>query len=343
LLPPGDFGVVIPAKPEHLHWVRGTCASIRYFMADTPICVVLDGSGFPRDLRDTYDITVVLARDVEHDALRDLSFGSLRAKNAALWASPFAHFMLIDADAVAWGDMRIRADFKKYDFVLDSGNPGPEYVRRWIMDVDVVACHFPEFDARGNAHRFANTGVWFGRRDLLDLDRYLELVRFSLAHPGTFYADQGLLNFMVFSAADAGALRLGQEHLQVTTGATTREDVARRFDFADGRPQVTGDPVVLHWAGSAKPRVRERGRDYFLPMTYFRLQHRSARRPDGLPRRTDLLRLRLEDALCTDWRGSNLRGRFGRLRRRVDQRWARWRVALRARVPDRVVDTLHGR
>lgn len=313
-------------------------------MGDTPICVILDGGEFPRDLRDTYDITVVLAGDVEHRALRDLSFGSLRVKNTVLWASPFARFLLIDADTVVWGDMRRYADFERYDFVLDRGNSGADdYVRRWFMDIDAVSRHFPEFDARGHAHRFVNTGAWFGRRDLLDLDRYLELVRFSLAHPGVFYADQGLLNFMVFSAADSGALRLGQEDLQVTTGDTTREEVVRRFSFVGGRPRVAGDPAVLHWAGSAKPRVRERDRDYFLPMTFFRLEYRRAMRPDGSSRRTELLALRVEDGLSRDWRGSNLRGRLGRVRRRARQRWVRWRVVIRAHTPDRIVAVLRRR
>ena len=337
---PADFGVVIPAKSEHLHWVRGTCASVRHFMGETPICVLLDGDEFPDELRRTYSIHVMLAADVKNRELRELSFGSLKAKNTVLWASPFERFLLIDADAVAWGDMRPHADFERFDFVLDDGNAGPEYVRRWVMDVDVVARQFPEFDAHGYAHRFVNTGAYFGTRGMLDLDRYLEIVRFSHAHPGVFYGSQGIFNFMVFSAADAGTLAVGQRELQVTTGLTAREDLVRRFAVVDGRPNGVGDPAVLHWAGSAKPSVRERDGDYFAPMTYFRLEHRRAARPDGRPRRTDLLRLRLEDALCTDWRGSNLRGRLGRLRRRTRQRWARLRVTLRALVPDRMVKTI---
>ena len=53
----GEFGVVIPTKEAHLHWVRGTCASIRHFMGDTPICVLLDGTRVPHDLRDTPGIS----------------------------------------------------------------------------------------------------------------------------------------------------------------------------------------------------------------------------------------------------------------------------------------------
>jgi hypothetical protein len=337
---PTDFGVVIPARPEHLHWVKGACASVRHFMGDTPICVLLDGDEFPDDLRKTYDILVLYRDEVEHEELRNLSFGSLKAKNVALWASPFERFLLIDADAVVWGDMRRYADFERFDFVVDRPNPGPEYVRDGVMDVDAVARHFPDFDARGNAHRFVNNGAYIGTRGLLDIDRYVDLVRFSQAHPGMFYGSQGPFNFMIYSTANAGALRVGQRELQVTTGGATREELVRRFAFVDGSPDDVGDPVVLHWAGSPKPRVRESNGDYFAPMTFFRLEHRRASRPDQVLRRTDLVRLRLEDALCTDWRGSNVLGRLGRLRRRLGQRWARWRVVIRARVPDRVVDAL---
>jgi hypothetical protein len=312
-------------------------------MGNTPICVLVDGSEFPDDLRRTYDIHVIFGREVEYSALRDLSFGSLKAKNVALWASPFKRFLLIDADTVVWGDMRQHADFERFDFIVDSGNSGPDYVRRWVMDIDSVARHFPEFDAHGNAHRFVNSGAYFGTRGLLNLDRYLELLRFSQAHRGVFYGSQGVFNFMVFSAADAEALRVDQRDVQLTTGLTVREELVRRFSFVDGRPSADGRPAVLHWAGSPKPRVREREGDYFAPMTFFRLECRRATRPSGRAHRTDLLRLRLEDALCADWRGSNIRGRLNRLRRRLGQRWARWRVALRARVPDRIVDTFRGR
>jgi hypothetical protein len=139
-----DFGVVIPAKSEHLHWVRGACASVRHFMADTRICVLLDGNKFPDSLRETYDIHVILSDEVEYRELRDLSFGSLKA-NVALWASPFERFLLIDADAVVWGDRRRYADFERFDFVPDSPSADSDYVRRWVMDVDAVARRFPDF------------------------------------------------------------------------------------------------------------------------------------------------------------------------------------------------------
>jgi hypothetical protein len=249
----------------------------------------------------------------------------------------------VDADAVLWGDMRRHADFDRFDFIVDSPIGDPNLVRKWVMDADAVSRHHPHFDARRHVPDFFNTGVHFARRGAVDLDRYLALVRYAQANPDAFYGDQGPLNFMVFSAADEGKLRVDQRELQVTTGETTREEVVRRFAFVNGLPRAVGDPVVLHWAGSPKPRVRQRGRDYFAPMTFFRLEFRRSARDSGVPARADELRLRWEDVLCGDWRGSNMRGRLGRLRRRTRQCFASAKVALRARTPDWIVSTLRRR
>jgi hypothetical protein len=303
-------------------------------MPGTPICVILDGRRVPADLAQASDVVVIRGEDVVPRELRS-GFGSLRAKDAALWASPFETFLLLDADTIVWGDLRELADFERFDFVLDDGGEP----LRSVMDPDLVTRHVPEFDARGHAEKFANTGAYFGRRNALDLDDYLELERLSAAYPTMFYGSQGAFNLMVFRGADRGELRVGRRRLQLMTGRIAREELVRRCSVSGSGPVVAGEPFVLHWVGSPKPRVREGHGDYFAPMTYFRLEGRRAAQ-SGRRRRTDLLRLRLEDALCTDWRGSNLRGRAGRLRRRARQRWASWRVALRARIPDHVVETL---
>lgn len=332
--PPADFGVVIPTRAEHLHWVRGTCASVRHFMPDAPICVLLDGDGFTDDLRDTYGVLVLDGREVEPRELRERSFGSLKAKNAALWASPFETFLLLDADAIVWGDMRSLADFDRFDFVLDIG--GREPIGS-IMDLAAVGKHFPEFDATRHVSDFANTGTYFGRRGTLDLDRYLHVLRTSERHPEMFfYGDQGIFNFMVFSAADEGSVRVHQRELQVMTGHTPQEDVVRRFAFRDGQPVVVGDPAVLHWVGTPKPRVREGRHDHFEPMTYFRLRFRTDAR-SRVPSAADRLWLRYEDAMCADRRGKNVRGRALRFKRRAGFRYAELKAGLRRRTPDSVV------
>jgi hypothetical protein len=219
-----DFGVVIPAKPEHLHWARGACASVRYFMGDTPICVILDGDRPPRDLQRATGVTVVTRNDVEPRELRDACFRSPRAKNAALWASPFETFLLVDADTIVWGDMRELAEFEQYDFVIDRAGMEP---LRSVMDVEQVVARFPDFDARRHVGSYVNNGVYFGRRGILDLDRYLHAVRVAHEHPGMFYGSQGSFNYMLFSAADEGSIRLRQRSLQVVTGRSRQIDVAR--------------------------------------------------------------------------------------------------------------------
>ncbi len=338
-----DFGVVIAAAPEHLHWARGACASTRYFMDDTPICVILDGDEDTRDIETVYGAHVIRRSEVQHRELRELSFRSLKAKNAALWLAPFDTYLFLDADTVVWGDMRCHADFERFDFIVDSPIGDPDMVRKWVLDAEAVSRHFPHFDAQAHVAEYVNSGAYLGRRGSLELEQYLELVRFSRSHPGLFYGSQGIFNFMVFSGVDEGNLRLDQRELQVTTGDTTREDVVRRFPLIDGRPEVIDTPVVLHWAGSPKPRMRARGRDYFEPMTFFRRRHRLALHGRQQLRAVDELLLRFEDMACADWRGSNLRGRLGRARRRTHQRYARMRVALRARTPDWIVSTVRGR
>ena len=334
------FGVVIAATPQHLHWVRGTCASVRYFMEETPICVLLDGDADTSDIETTCGALVIRRGDVRHRELREISFGSLLTKLAPLWLSPFETYLLIDADTVVWGDMRRHAAFDDFDFIFDSPIGDAERVRKWVMDVDVIGRRFPEFDAGGHVPEYVNTGAVYGRRGTFELDEYLELVRFAQANQGALYADQGLLNFMVFRAADEGRLRLDRRELQVTTGDTTREEVVRRFAFVDSQPHVVGDPLVLHWAGSPKPRVRERGRDYFEPMTFFRRKFRRASRGVREPMLSEELGLRFEDAMCADWRGSNVRGRIGRVTRRASQNYGRMKIALRARTPDWIMATI---
>ena len=303
-------------------------------MPDTPICLLVDGERVPHDLVKAYGVRIIRRSEVEHAELREWSFGGLRAKNAVHWLAPFETFLSLDADAVVWGDMRTLCDFERFDFVLDTPIPNPGYVRGWVMDVEEVGRQLPGIDAQRYAPLYVNSGAYFARKGVLELDRYLELLRFSAEHPGLFRGSQGIFNFMVFSGVDEGRLRLDQRELQVTTGDVAREEVVRRFLLIGGEPRVVDGPLVLHWAGSAKPRLRQRGRDYFEPMTFFRRRFRVDLQAQGGVRARDELRLRIEDVLCADFRGSNLRGRVNMARRRMRKRYAHARVAVRSRTPD---------
>jgi hypothetical protein len=342
-----DFGVVIAATPDHLHWVRGVCASIRYFMGDTPIALLLDGKRSVQDLRDTYGVRLIRVSEIEHPGLRGLS-GSTKAKLAALWVAPFERFLFVDADAIVWGDVRQLADLDRFDFVVDTPY-GPRASRLGVMDAAAASRHFSHFDAQKHEVDYVNTGVFFARRGVLELDRYLELVEFGRANPGIFLSDQGLFNFMLFSAVDEGKLRLDHQELQVKVGEgnTTHGDLVRRFRFANGQPEVDGAPVVIHWVGTLKPTLQGGENDFFEPMTFFRRRFQLARRDGAELSALDELRLRLEDFACGDWRGENLRGRLRRRRRRAVRgarnSVGRAKIAARTRTPDRLVSTLRKR
>lgn len=333
-----DFGVVIPTKAEHLHWVRGLCASVRHFMADTPICIILDGDRAPADLRRLEGVVILQRDEVEPKELRD-GFRSPRAKNAALWAAPYETFLLLDADTIVWGDMRKLADFDRYDFIVDRGGVEPLHS---VMDVEQVTRCFPAFDARTHVGEYVNNGVYFGRRGALDLERYLHALRLARERPGMFYGSQGSFNYMLFSAADDGTIRLRQRELQVQTGRTDRADVVARFPFDGSEPLASGDPVVLHWVASPKPRVRAGQSDYFEPMTHFRREFRRMTRPGGSHALSHSWRLRLEDMACADVRAANVRGKLARTRRRLRTRYAQLRVQVRRRTPDWLVAALRG-
>jgi hypothetical protein len=130
--------------------------------------------------------------------VREACFGSARAKNVALWASPFETFLLVDADTIVWGDMRTAADFERYDFVVDRPGVEPTYS---VMDVERVAAGFAASTPRGTSGSYVNNGVYFGRRGLLDLECYLDAVRAAREQPGMLYGSQGPFNYMLLQGS----------------------------------------------------------------------------------------------------------------------------------------------
>ena len=311
-------------------------------MGDTPICLFLDGDAAVEDF-EAFGVRVVRAAEIEHPVLRRLS-GTIRVKHAGLWVAPFDAFLFVDADAIVWGDLR-PAGSEGFDFVLDAPL-GRVKARRSVMDPDAVEEHFPGFGAHRKLPSFVNTGAYVARRGAVPLERYIELVRFMWRHPGVFESDQGIFNFLVFSGADEGTLRVDQRELQVKLDDVTPAQLRRRFRFVDGQPDPADGPVVIHWCGAAKPRMRGGADDFFEPMAFFRRQFLYSVKGPTSSAKADLL-LRLEDTLSTDFRGSNLRGRLIRLRRR-GARWTRYgidraKIAILRRTPPALASRLRGR
>jgi hypothetical protein len=324
-----DFGVVVFTPPSMLALARATCASVRYFMGDTPICLYVDGRASARNF-ERLGVRVVHTPDVPDRRMQELFFRSLRAKIAALWLAPFERFLYLDADTVVWGDMRVYLEeLAALDFLIDQPHPAGDpldHARRYILDPDLAARRRPGFDAHAHAADFANMGVFFARRGALDLDEAIAVTRLSIAEPELLFWDQGILNLLLFEGADRGTLRVGQRRLQTLAALETPERLARDFPLVDGRPVVVGEPRALHWAAQRKPRLRPAPLDYFQPAAFFRQEFRRQVR-GGTLRPTDRLRLRAEDVPPRlAFRTTLARDRFLQARRRL-----RLALELRAR------------
>lgn len=250
-----ELGVVIACSGQSLRFARGCCASIRYFLGDAPICLIVDGKLPLHDLVETYGALVLDRHTVVDPALRTRSFGWGLTKMIALWESPWEAFLCLDPDTVVWGDVLGLADLDRYDVVLDQqfarnaqglpvnpllydllGQPKPDaalrrsVVERCLFDLDRLEQHFPDFDWRQHLHGFSWTGAFFARRGIFALEDYLELLDLTERHPGLFLGgEMGLLNFMIFRAAGRGALRVANQPLQVLVCEEEPDALRRRF------------------------------------------------------------------------------------------------------------------
>lgn len=294
---PTDFGIVISCSDQSYLFVKGCCASIRYFLGDVPICVLIDGDHSGADLVRTYGVTIINHQSPMHPALREQGFGWGITKMIAFWEAPWSAFLSLDPDTIVWGDvLRFQDDA---DLVFDQqyardedgkivnplmfdflGQPPPDAaLRRAVVDYCIfdtarVEAHFPSFDWKRFLYQYAWTGVYFARRDIFDLDEYLELLAFCDAHPGVFLGgEMGILNFLAFRAAGAGRLRVTNTPMQVLVPQEDPADLDRRFPWR-GRPdRAPAEAAVIHWTGSGKPSLRS---PHFPgPMTFARRQYQA--------------------------------------------------------------------
>jgi hypothetical protein len=81
----------------------------------------------------------------------------------------------------------------------------------------------------------------------------------------------GFLNFMLFSAADQGRIRLGQAPMQLIVPDFDQADLQKRFPVKTTGPLLQNDQaIVIHWCGP-KPRLSS-SKAYSEPMNFARRQ-----------------------------------------------------------------------
>jgi len=142
---PDDFGVVIACHAGDYFLAKGCCASIRYFLGNVPICLIVDGRLSARRLQELQGVRVITRDSVADATLRGRSFGYGLTKMVAFWLSPWKHFLYLDADTVVWGNVLKFASFDRADMVVD--RPRFDYSNDFIsanfFDIDGVERHFP--------------------------------------------------------------------------------------------------------------------------------------------------------------------------------------------------------
>jgi len=317
-----DFGVIIICCASDVHLARGCCASVRYFLGDVPICLVVDGDIDIDDFVHAYGVRIVRQADFADPALRDSCFGWGRTKMIAHWEAPWPTFLLVDADTIVWGDVRRHARFDRFDMITDrhvaDAFPGThnsiplaaflgeeeiaktlhklQHVKRWFYDAFELGDAAPGLDWVATVDRLFCSGAFFARRGILSRDRFLAFVALGHDRPGLFSpGDMGVHNALVMESG----IRLDQRSdLHQLVYMTTRVDLIRRFPVGPDGPIPNGEAVVIHWAGAQKPTLDAR-LSYSEPMTFFRRRFLQA---CGLADRREIdRRLAEEDEVYSDF------------------------------------------
>ena len=267
-----DFGIIIACCDQDYLFAKGCCASIRYFLGDVPICLLIDGTFSVSALEKSYGVQVIDRTSVSQEVLRKRSFGWGKTKMIAFWESPWSNFMVLDADTIVWGDVLKLANFEEFDFIVDKAcyDYSDADVSEFFFDIPGVERHFPKFKWSESRSNYFCTGTFFAKRGVFSLEEYIEILDFTAANPGIFkYGEMGFLNFMIFRAAQENRLRVQNVDMQLLVPDFDQDLLRKRFPVESSGP--AGDrteATVIHWCGP-KPTLST-SKVYSEPMNFCR-------------------------------------------------------------------------
>jgi hypothetical protein len=273
------FGFVTGCHAGDKFMVQATLASIRYFCADVPICLTVDGDFDVSDLEREYDLIVLRVPALSSATMRNLLSGSGRAKLAAMWEGPFEFFVWLDSDAIVWGDFifEVRTDVDFQIFWSEISIPAdateiPPWLPHFYFDPSKLKRFDPAFDWRG--HAYFSSGAFGCRRDAIPLEKWLDAELWGQQTPGLFgdFYEQPILNYLVHSMRQRGELKVIISNLQHISEHHGVHELKQ--DCADSSwhfPAKIRRPRVAHFCGH-KPFLSDRD-SYSRPFTIARLEH----------------------------------------------------------------------
>jgi hypothetical protein len=254
-------GVIILVSAEHVYLAKACCASIRQSMGDIPITLLADGPEVDtRELQKLPNVNCIVAQDAMSGEEARLCTG-FWVKLLVFWISPYERFLYTDADTLIWGDVRMYAEFDKYDFIAVNRFKTPvifdtpQAVQENVFDIDVVMKLYPAMDWRGQEAAYA--GAFFARRGVFSRDELLKLRQLDCWR----CYDMGLFRCLLWRAVCEGKPRIGGHrfHLFPAEQKYTPED---RFLPRDGQRAA-----IIHWI-TKKPKL---GRPYLADQDYRKL------------------------------------------------------------------------
>jgi hypothetical protein len=292
-----DFGIIIGCYQRDYTFARGTVASVRYYMPEVPICLLVDGAFPTDDLQRAYGVKPFYRADIKNDFLRERSFGWGLPKMVAFWESPFERFLFLDADTIVLGDIRPKLfsgpESGNWDLFIDKPRYGfdEKGVTKFFFDVPLLGKHFPNFPWRDYANRYYCTGVWAARRGIFDLKEYQAILEVKKSEPTMFQmAEMGFLNFMIFRGEAEGRLKVSAAEIQIIAPDFSLDELKKRWQI--DRPPAAlpaEEAAVLHYTSIKPTRIQGM---VARPMTHFRAKALSK---CGLPAAQSAFRMWKED------------------------------------------------
>jgi hypothetical protein len=269
------FGIITACHAGDYFLAKATCASIRHYMPEIPVCVIVDGDFSINELKKCYGVMELRVSDFSDSRLPPICKGTSRTKFAAIWESPFERFLCIDADAIVLGDWQSILKDASWQFLAlanpQAKCPPGDAVDHFFFNREKLAGFDPEFEWQNTAYFCA--GAYAAQKACLDVEDFLKAVAFETDWPGTFqFADQGIFNYMVMKAAASGKLEFQVANRQYLVPDHSLGESVRRFGLERHFVSQQGiEPEIVHFCGQ-KPLIQNRSA-YSALFTEFRIRH----------------------------------------------------------------------
>lgn len=277
---PEKFGIYIATHKGDLKYCLGTIQSIRDSIApDVPLTLLIDGNfTLPSYIKAT-GVGSIFTSQVPSPLKKEHFTGWGYSKLLPFFYGPYETFMVIDADCIVIGNVLKHIDVTK-DFF--SSKYRPDYQ---LSDANIEEAFFnietmekivgPGW--RQYKDLFFISGVFYAKKGVITYEEYVQAMATKKDNGDfLFPGDQGLLNYILLTKQMNGQVAWGNKFFQFI-GLFFQDEPQLAGDYNEHIkryrvPNRVQYPLVIHWAGNAKP--------YFLnfyykpaPMTHYRIRY----------------------------------------------------------------------